>query len=200
MTRVYFIKPIGMDGPVKIGCSKAPESRRNTLEVWSPFPLEIIAEIEGGFDLERRIHALLKPSHQHREWFVATPEVMAVVEQVQKGTFDTTNLPAPISISVNSEAVKQRHKESWTPQRRMLASYSARVRWTQLKTLTISPHYSGLAYDPAKRAEIDAYLADPHAHGEPLVAYIERVGHTPYWARDITPTPSEASPKRGMAA
>ena len=46
MTYVYFIKPIGMDGPIKIGCSVSPDRRRETLEWWCPFPLEILAEIE----------------------------------------------------------------------------------------------------------------------------------------------------------
>ena len=88
MTRVYFIKPIGMEGPIKIGCSFSPTARRETLETWSPFALEIVAEIEGEFRLERQFHALFSDSHQRREWFTATPAINA-------GTFDKTTLPNP---------------------------------------------------------------------------------------------------------
>src|SRR3546814_12747101 len=41
MKRVYFIRPIGQAGPVKIGCSVGPNKRRPELETWSPVPLEI---------------------------------------------------------------------------------------------------------------------------------------------------------------
>src|SRR3546814_12248774 len=59
MKRVYFIRPIGQAGPVKIGCSVGPNKRRHELEKWTPVPLEIVAEIDGGFDIERRYHAKL---------------------------------------------------------------------------------------------------------------------------------------------
>src|SRR3546814_5437585 len=69
MKRVYFIRPIGQAGPVKIGCSVGPNKRRHELETWSPVPLEIVAEIDGGFDIERRFHAKFQDTHERREWF-----------------------------------------------------------------------------------------------------------------------------------
>ena len=44
---VYFIKPVGMEGPIKIGCSIMPTERLEGLAVWSPFPLEIVAAIQA---------------------------------------------------------------------------------------------------------------------------------------------------------
>lgn len=52
---VYFIRPVGMDGPVKIGGSGVPKNRLNNLMTWSPFPLEVAATDDGGYPLERRI-------------------------------------------------------------------------------------------------------------------------------------------------
>src|SRR3546814_7865437 len=69
MKRVYFIRPIGQAGPVKIGCSVGPNKRRHELETWSPVPLEIVAEIDGGFVIERRFHAKFHDTHERREWF-----------------------------------------------------------------------------------------------------------------------------------
>lgn len=69
MSRVYFIKPIGFDGPIKIGCSISPDGRRDTLQTWCPFPLEIVAEIEGDTKLERRFHLMFDDTCKGREWF-----------------------------------------------------------------------------------------------------------------------------------
>lgn len=33
---IYFLRPIGWDGPVKIGCSNYPMLRLNALMAWSP--------------------------------------------------------------------------------------------------------------------------------------------------------------------
>lgn len=43
-THVYFIKPIGMDGPIKIGCSDKPARRLITLAAWSPFGMGNITD------------------------------------------------------------------------------------------------------------------------------------------------------------
>lgn len=93
MRRVYFIKPVGMDGPVKIGCSAKPPVRRATLAAWSPFPLEIAAEIEGDLYLEARFHKRFIAARSHAEWFMATPELLSTIEQIKAGTFDCDTLP-----------------------------------------------------------------------------------------------------------
>jgi len=95
MKWVYFIKPIGMDGPIKIGCSYSPDQRRKTLEFWSPFPLEILAEWQGGAVVERQFHAMFSASHRHHEWFDVTDELLAVISQIKAGTFDGSTLPDP---------------------------------------------------------------------------------------------------------
>jgi hypothetical protein len=53
---VYFIKPVGMDGPIKIGCSNIPEHRLVSLSMWSPFPLEIIGKTPGNLKDEGFLH------------------------------------------------------------------------------------------------------------------------------------------------
>lgn len=94
MRCVYFIKPIGLPGPFKVGCSLSPIGRRDALQSWSPLPLEVVAEIEGDFLLERRFHQLFIASHRGFEWFDETPELLAVVEQIKAGAFDVGTLPA----------------------------------------------------------------------------------------------------------
>jgi hypothetical protein len=50
VTRVYFIKPIGLQGPIKIGCSKSPEGRHSTLESRS-LQNTIDQIVAGAFDV-----------------------------------------------------------------------------------------------------------------------------------------------------
>lgn len=91
---VYFIKPIGMDGPIKIGCSVSPDGRRETLEQWSPFPLEIIAEIDGDMMLEARFHGYFRDEALRREWFKASVRLIDVIERIKAGVFDPAELPS----------------------------------------------------------------------------------------------------------
>ena len=98
MKQVYFIKPIGMAGPVKIGGSCHPDKRVGSLADWSPFPLEVIATIEGDYVTERRFHALFEAFHYHREWFHGHADIFAAVAQINAGAFDAATLPAPLCI------------------------------------------------------------------------------------------------------
>lgn len=75
-----------------------------TLDSWSPFALEIIAEIVGGHNIERRFHALFAASHTRREWFDATPELLAIIEQIRAGEFDIESLPPPIWLTTHCGA------------------------------------------------------------------------------------------------
>lgn len=95
MSYVYFLRPIGMAGPIKIGCSITPHDRLVTYTGWSPFPLELVCLLRGDLVLEGRFHAALMAHHSHREWFHPAPEVVALVEAVRVGTFDTSTLPPP---------------------------------------------------------------------------------------------------------
>ncbi len=82
---IYLIRPVGMSGPIKIGCSEAPEQRLQALAVWSPWPLEVVASFPGSFKLERRIHSSLWRSHSHREWFHPTDEVLSFAYKIIAG-------------------------------------------------------------------------------------------------------------------
>lgn len=82
---VYFIKPVGMNGPIKIGCSRLPEQRLESLTIWSPFPLEIAAAIPGSFRLEINIHDCFADDILHHEWFRATPRLLALIAALNRG-------------------------------------------------------------------------------------------------------------------
>jgi hypothetical protein len=154
---VYFIRPVGLRGPIKIGHSRSPECRRDALAAWSPFALELVATMAGGEDLERRFHALFEAQHARSEWFEWSEELQAVIDQVAAGTFDTSTLPDPVCL--HARATKERKQATWTPERRMIHSYQSRVSRRVRRSgvpCKANPLFAG---DPAVRAELDAYLA-----------------------------------------
>lgn len=117
---VYFIRPIGMRGPVKIGCSKNTAQRLMTLALWSPFPLEVAAALQGDFKLEARFHSLFHEHLSHHEWFNACDEIDAAIAAIHDGAFDMGVLPKRgrrSAVRVNS----------WTPDRRMARGADARI-------------------------------------------------------------------------
>lgn len=95
---VYFIKPIGIPGPVKIGHSSVPLIRLAQIEVWSPLPLEIIGVVAGDLRMEGGLHALLREHHSHGEWFRPTKPVLSTIDCILSGRFDWTTLPPPVDI------------------------------------------------------------------------------------------------------
>lgn len=157
MKHVYFIKPIGLDGPIKIGCSHSPDGRRDTLETWAPFALEVVAEIEGHFDLEQRFHAMFWDSHERREWFSCTPELRQTIERVRAGTFDVASLPAPRRLP----PTRQGRRTKWTDEQKAQAAETRAIRKVEKQ--------SGFLLDWRKRREpacVAAFLADPRSVGE----------------------------------
>lgn len=82
---IYFMKPEGMDGPIKVGCSSKPARRLVGLSVWSPFPLEIIAVAPGDLSTEKMIHDHYAEERWHHEWFHASPRLLAAVTALKRG-------------------------------------------------------------------------------------------------------------------
>jgi len=82
---VYFIRPAGMLGPIKIGFSEAPTSRLETLAAWSPFKLEIAATIPGSRLLESSIHDCFGDDWSHREWFFPSRRLVEFVTRIAAG-------------------------------------------------------------------------------------------------------------------
>lgn len=172
MKWVYFIKPIGMDGPIKIGCSRNPDGRRDNLDTWSPFALEVVASIEGDHTLERRLHARFVSSHERREWFRATPDLLAAIEQIKAGTFDLEQLPDPLFVA-NFEFGKSRKRDPWFGQQ---MSYSLRVGAMERRSGFSCPvAVYGMIRDGDQEriAAADAFLRDPARHGEIRNEYAE---------------------------
>jgi hypothetical protein len=62
-----------------------------SLQVGSPVPLEVVAEVEAPRSFETWLHAALSPDRSHGEWFRNTPRVRAVIALMQAGTSPITH-------------------------------------------------------------------------------------------------------------
>lgn len=90
---VYFLRPVGEAGPVKIGWSVLPTERLKAYQSWSPVLLELVARTPGDETLEARLHAHFVHLHMHGEWFREAFELTAVIASVLDGSFDPRGLP-----------------------------------------------------------------------------------------------------------
>lgn len=91
---IYFIKPIGMRGPIKIGCSRVAYRRLQQLRTWSPLPLELLVEMPGGKVVERQFHDRHADFRSHGEWFHWSPSLQRDIDLIAAGEFDAFVLPA----------------------------------------------------------------------------------------------------------
>jgi hypothetical protein len=179
VTWVYFIKPIGLQGPIKIGCSKSPEGRHSTLESWSPFALEIIATIEGDFDLERRFHAAFIETHDRREWFGWSRSLQNTIDQIAAGTFDVSTLPAPKAVA----SLRRGKRREWTPEQRLRASLGSQVRSIKNK-LGYMPLHAVEVYQVGEpgfehmQKLVEDFIADPIKHGITFADWCARYKET----------------------
>ncbi len=90
---VYFLRPAGEEGPVKIGISVSPRGRCYECQKWSPVILELAAVIYGAnLEDERRFHQHFYGQWSHSEWFHASDELSAVIRAIQAETFDLETL------------------------------------------------------------------------------------------------------------
>jgi hypothetical protein len=184
---VYFMKPKGKSGPIKIGCSHVPEERLESLSAWSPYPLEIIGTVPGDFPDESYLHRCLADHHLHREWFKAASIVLDTIRKV---------LAAGSVEGVRSDilpvgGIRRTTRRKRTDDEKKRFSYSRRVSFCEDRTRKIQRDrwkapddihrilntWSGYRYWDADKKEyvripptvpdaeqlklIDRYLADP---------------------------------------
>lgn len=184
MSFVYFIKPVGMPGPIKIGCSYTPYNRLDALKCWSPWPLEVVAIIPGNYGLESKIHGHFLAHHSHKEWFHAAPDILILIEKLKAGV----PIGEIIDLGTRTGSIRKRSGVGasllWTPSRRLLMGYVQRIRWAEEKLkrrlgvrLVVTQHLSDIigrwrgsnrfpSVSPtdAELAELDTALADPAQH------------------------------------
>lgn len=173
---IYFVRPVGAPGPVKIGCSESPEKRLETLMTWSPMPLEIAATVPGSFDLERNIHQCFADLYSHREWFFADDRITTVIERLRAGAAITEAMD--LTDRRGRLPRKNQGGSGWTPEVRKYMGLFHRLRHARLRAEKLVGKYLLLSDDcdraldrvrkgretPADIELMEAAIADPVKH------------------------------------
>lgn len=78
---LYFIRPVGLDGPIKIGVTLNPDQRLTYHRKHSPLPLEYAGRVlmDGAAAHERGLHRRFSHLRLHHDWFAASEELEAVI-------------------------------------------------------------------------------------------------------------------------
>jgi hypothetical protein len=177
---IYFIRPAGANGPIKIGCSSVPKDRLEAISVWSPLPLEMIGTVPGSFDDEKFLHQCFADQHSHREWFHASDKLETIIAEIlDAGSIAParTKLSPVRSIRSGSnrprtESERQHHSRSlrlaWIHRQRYrkgvsmadppeVSSIMSRWRGWAYR------HIAGVTPTPEQIAIVDAYLLSSKA-------------------------------------
>ena len=138
---VYFIRPVDMEGPVKIGFSATTQRRLEALAAWSPMPLEIVATIPGSRALEQNLHQCFDDLLIHHEWFQADPRITALISKLQAG------VPIAEAIDLTDRKIPEMSSKAraWVrnPEARLRCSYNMRLGWAERKLNKVSnDHWS----------------------------------------------------------
>lgn len=173
---VYFLRPVGQDGPVKIGCSSAPANRLETFAAWSPVTLEIAASAPGGYAEEQRLHNAFAAQHSHGEWFHASPDLTLLVERVAAGDDFAVILDG---LSFTGSIKKKILRKPWSDGRRAYHRELMRVHWAEKRAEALrgeslwapdgvnsainALHREDRVPTAEEQASIDALVADPYA-------------------------------------
>lgn len=137
MAYVYFLRPIGHDGPIKIGHSDDPSRRCEAYNAIAPWELEVVGKLAGTTLMERQFHTLFAHLHTHHEWFRAAPELLITLAAINGGAFDPAVLPP---------AKPLRPRKPLTAEKLEWLSLSNRLRHASKRGVVVPREISSLTY------------------------------------------------------
>jgi hypothetical protein len=171
---VYFIRPVGQRGPIKIGCSVRPATRLRDIEIWSPVLLEIIATAPGGHPHELALHDKFAADHLHGEWFAASTDLERVIDYVKR----TGALP-PLSIARGGDAERKRVDGGVRKPRRGNATQE-KIRLTKMVQEAEKHAYGYGWHDAPRPPEITKIIVSYQGWATPAPSEAEQARLTKY--------------------
>lgn len=170
-TSVYFLKPVGQLGPIKIGVSGDVTTRLDTYTRWSPVPLELLISIPGSMSLERALHDVFAYAHSHLEWFHPVEDLLRGIHALQQGV--AVEEAFDLSKKTGSIFHTPRRKARFTPQYKERLSFNQRIarkqhalwrkgikdfRCSELADHVLSPRVSQIKLTDQERAALNAEI------------------------------------------
>ncbi|WP_245286369.1 GIY-YIG nuclease family protein [Bradyrhizobium sp. WSM1417] len=122
-SKIYFIL-CQATGRVKCGVANDPRARLSGLQVGSPTPLKLIAEIDGDDAKEKLIHRRLDPWHIHGEWFHYVPDVCGIIVDEISSFFKRLYLGDDIVRTFAADGIPQHTRPTDPRIHRFIADYT----------------------------------------------------------------------------
>lgn len=171
---IYFIKPVGMEGPVKIGCSSVPAERLETFAAWSPYPLEIAATAPGGYEIERNLHERFAFAHSHGEWFRAVPELVEAIAAIAAGS----PVSEAVDFTVKTGRIRAKiTRQAWPEHTRRFMSWMTKTH----AAVRRAERSAGVELRmPSRAATILSSMRDGDLGGSRDIAYLEDFVASPF--------------------
>lgn len=190
---VYFLRPIGQPGPIKVGHSVHPVSRLNAFQTWSPVLLEIVSQVEAEQTMERQIHDRFGKWSLHGEWFHPVEELISLAEGVRDGK----KIEDLVDLSIKTGRPRRRPNPK-SPLARIVGGFKNRVGRAQQYATSVRGKYvpipeSVSAILSSAGGYLQAYRALTPDEVETLEAFISD-------CRSSDPVMSAASSKRTRKA
>jgi hypothetical protein len=112
---VYFIEMVG-HGFVKVGTTIHPVERAGAIKGWCPYPLDILAQVEGGVFAEAMVKDQFRDLRHQGEWFFLTEGLRSFIEDVaRKDALPFGNLlPNPVRPATIDVPNRMLGKIGWT--------------------------------------------------------------------------------------
>jgi hypothetical protein len=82
---VYFARPVGALGPIKIGMTRGPVERLRQLSVIEKRQIDFIHIMEGDGKLEHALFRCFADIHERGEWFKPHWRLIGFIEQLKSG-------------------------------------------------------------------------------------------------------------------
>lgn len=102
---IYFIQESTQTGPVKVGFSTNTLNRLETLQGWSPRPLNILHTFMGVIKEELMVHQYLAPHWLYGEWFAPHADVFAAMWALKFDVLKPHDLPRRGQVGRRHESV-----------------------------------------------------------------------------------------------
>ena len=161
---LYFARPKGERGPIKIGFSTMPQVRVGVLGYWSPVPLELMGAFSAQAFHEDLAHRKFASEHSHYEWFYWSLPLERFVQRLHDGE--------PVAALLKKGDFEGVHNpcRGNNPASNEKRSLMSRLAWAERKTGKRFEHplrmrsgfmsASGEPLPESLRDEIEAFIAD----------------------------------------
>lgn len=174
LTFIYFMRPIGQLGPVKVGCSIQPLSRLAQYQAWSPIPLEVFFSFPGGPKIEAALHAHLADTFSHHEWFHASEKLQRIVAGLRDGRawgdLITLGQKSPMRSASARRIVTQSTRQRQSYLMRLHHAANRVKLWVPQDVYSICSRWSGYGREPSihptpqEIVRLNEVLANPERH------------------------------------